>query len=120
MARDDEDRLSRTEWRILSPLATRVRSKQLGQWFSLTYQTQYGPEFDSFPYYPAAMEMEGSAREEVHSLSRTDKALLVEAWRAARRVISITPEEAILDRYGLVVLDIVIRRAKKAGSRTSF
>lgn len=66
------------------------------------------------------MELEYAAREEVHSLPRAEKSLLVRDWRSCHRVISITPEEAILDRYGLVVLDILIQRARTAGSRTSF
>lgn len=66
------------------------------------------------------MELEGAAREAVHSLNRKQRSVLIEQWRLQTRLISITPAEAILDRYGLFVLDILINRARSAGARTSF
>jgi len=43
------------ERRILGPLARSIRTAYPGVWSDLKDQTQFGPEFSEFPYYPAAL-----------------------------------------------------------------
>lgn len=112
--------LTSTEWRLLGPLATDLHARHPQLWSDLRFQTQYGPESHSWPYFPAALEFQSVARESVYALTRAQREALVLEWRSRTRLISLTPVEAILDRYGMIVLDILIRRARAAGRRTSF
>jgi hypothetical protein len=36
-------------------------------WKELKYQTQYGPEYTDFPYFPAALEFDALARNAINS-----------------------------------------------------
>lgn len=115
----EQQAMTRSEWRILGPLATRLHNELPRIWRSLVYQTQFGPEFPSFPYFPAAIELERPAQELVHGIPPAQKATLLKEWVSQHRLISITPAEAILDRYSAAVVDVLISRAKTAGNRTS-
>lgn len=112
--------MTRTEFRILSPIARKLRKANLGLWQSLVYQIQFGAESIQFPYYPAALDFEPAAMEAVHDLPRDSKALLVKEWGSVHRLISRSTPEAILDRYGVMLMGLLISRAKAAGNRTSF
>ncbi len=107
------------ELSILSPLVTRLRRRLPYEWDSLKYQTQFGPYCSDFPYYPAALDFKKPAQEAVHSLSRQQKRLLVDSWRSHPRPVSLTSEQAILDRWALVLVDRLVQRARAAGARTS-
>ena len=111
--------MTRIEWQILGPVATELHEQFPEMWDALRYQTQFGPESQSFPYFPAALDFEGPAIESVHSLPTTKKAILLEEWVSSHRYVSVTPPDAILDRYAIVVVDILVNRAKTAGGRMS-
>jgi hypothetical protein len=108
------------ERRILSPLASSLRSDFPGMWSDLKYETQYGPEFGEFPYYPAAIEFQDAAQQAIAGLSDSDKIVLVEAWRSKPRYpYEFTQPERILQQYGVILVDLIVTRARQAGARTS-
>lgn len=107
------------ERRILSPLAHSLRLDYPGSWSDLKYQTQYGPEFAEFPYYPAATEFQKAAQQAISGLDLNDKAALATAWRSRPRLYTFTEDERILKQYGVILVDLIVKRAKQAGSRTS-
>ena len=110
--------MTRGELAILGPIATRLREADRESWCSLKYQTQFGPIFQEFPYHPAAIDFEEPAQEAIHGLPKEKKADLVMFWRSQSRLVTVTPEEAILDRYGVMLVDYVVQLARSAGSRT--
>ncbi len=112
--------MTRGELQILGPIATRLHKQLPQSWSSLCYQTQYGPEFHEYPYYPAAFEFEGHACNAVANLGEAEKKALVERWRSRTRLIEITSSERIIQRYGYVLTELIIARARAAGARTSF
>ena len=104
---------------MLGPVATRVALASPDEWRELRYQTQYGPETHSWPYYPAALEFSDAARDAVHRLPRESKTALEGEWHSKHRYVPLTTLDAILDRYSGVVVDLIIQRARVAGRRTS-
>ena len=66
-------------------LATTLRLDDPELWSDLKYQTQYGPEFAEFPYYPAAIEFQETAQQAIAQLDLNDKTALVTAWRSRPR-----------------------------------
>ena len=110
--------MTRGELAILGPIATRLRKADRESWWSLKHQTQFGPQFPEFPYHPAAFDFEGPAQDAIHGLSRQARARLVGLWRSQSRLVSVTPEEAILDRYAAVLVDYLVQLARSAGART--
>src|SRR6266576_3068275 len=104
--------MTRGELAILGPIATRLREADRESWWSLKYQTQFGPNFQEFPYHPAAIDFEEPAQEAIHGLPKKKKAGLVALWRSHSRLVSVTPEEAILDRYAAVLVDYIVQLAR--------
>ena len=108
------------ERRILFPLASSLRSEFPGMWADLKYETQYGPESCEFPYYPAAIEFQDSAQQAIAGLSDSDKMALVEAWRSKPRYpCDFTHPDRILQQYGVILVDLIVTRARQAGARTN-
>jgi hypothetical protein len=93
-----------------------MRRNQLKTWNDLRYQTQFGSEHDEFPFFPAALELMPIATEAVHDLPPMVKAQLIDIWTSERRAID-GPAEAILDRCGTMVLELLVARARAAGRR---
>lgn len=83
--------MTRAELTILGPVAARLRRLRPGAWHSIRYQTQFGPEFPRFPYYPAALGLETVAQHLVHSLETVQKSALYAEWVRIHRYVSITP-----------------------------
>lgn len=110
--------MTRTELRILSPIASELRLAHPHDWWSLKYQTQFGPEFDDWPHFVAALEFVRPAEEAVHGLPRSAKSLLVAEWRSKPRDRSVTPIEAVLDGYASMIIEVLVKRAITAGERT--
>jgi hypothetical protein len=107
------------ERQILNPLAIGLRKKYEGLWWDLKYETQWGPEFTEFPYFPSAMEFERPAQRAIESLDPAQKAALVEAWRSRdRHPYDFTDEERILKQYAVILVDLIVKRARQAGPRT--
>jgi hypothetical protein len=107
------------ERKILAPLARALRVGCPGTWSDLTHETQYGPEFLEFPYYPAAIEFESEARRAVARLDDSTKRALVPAWQSKpRHPYTFTHDAQILMQYAFVLLDLIVLRARPAGSRT--
>ena len=112
--------MTEVEKRILSPLARSLRLDKPGLWSDLKYQSQNGPEFAEFPYYPAAIEFQEAAQQIIAALESGDKTALVTAWRSKPRYpYTFTEDERILKQYGVILLDLIVKRARHAGSRTS-
>jgi hypothetical protein len=108
------------ERRILSPLARQLRLGDPGNWSDLKYQTQNGPEFSEFPYYPAALEFQDSAQRAVAELAAAQKIILRTQWRSKSRYpYEFTNDERILVQYGVILVDLIVQRARQAGARTS-
>jgi len=108
------------ERRILSPLARRLRLDCSGIWSDLKYQTQYGPEFGEFPYYPAALEFQDPAQRAVAGLDQVEKRVLLAQWRSkSRHPYDFTDDDRILRQYGVILVDLIVNRARQAGARTS-
>ena len=108
------------ERRILSPLASCLRVEYPEDWASLKYETHYGPEVVEFPYYPAAVEFLQVAQEAVAELGDSDKGRLVAEWRSRPRdPYKFNDNERILKQYGIVLVNLIVNRAKRAGSRTN-
>lgn len=109
--------MTRVEYRLLGRLASQVKARNEAIWHRLKYETQFGPESWDFPYYPAALELSATTIEIVYSLSQEEKEVLLHEWQTQTwRDIS-GPTEAILDRFGVMVLDLIINRARAAGRR---
>jgi hypothetical protein len=111
--------MRRRELQLLNPVASGVIDSNRGIWATLKYETQFGPEFHSFPYYPAAAELNRESKAAVKALSIDARHELVHLWKGSRRLIDLETEDEILTRYGMVVLDLIVQRARRAGSRTS-
>ena len=111
---------ARSEKKILGSLLHEIRSLYPEVWHELKYQTQYGPEFSDFPYFPAALELESSAQTAIRGLTSQDKEVLVENWNSKPRLIELKSPDEILDRYGTILLDYIISIAKSAGAKTDF
>jgi hypothetical protein len=110
--------LTRREREILrEPIRNIVRANKY-LWHDLKYETQYGPEFIHFTYYPSGVELWDIAKDEIAQLSDGAKIELLQQWHSSPRVIRLTSDEEILDRYATVVLDEVVKRARTAGNRT--
>src|SRR5438552_1570160 len=78
--------MTRIERNILSPLIPRLRNSHPAAWSTLKEQTQFGPEFFDFPYYPAALEFEAMAIALVAGLEVAAKERLLAEWRRRPRV----------------------------------
>lgn len=112
--------MTREETRILGPLLRRVRMLAPECWTELKYQTQHGPEFIEFPYFPAALELDKLASNAIMSLDDEQKKILVQQWRSRHRIIKLESEQEILEQYGAVLLDYIVETAKWAGARSDF
>src|SRR5438067_2306109 len=100
--------------RIVERLATLVRQGDVNAWHSLKYQTQFGPEFAEFPYYPAALELSKAAEDAIAACGPAEKTVLIADSLASSNARS-DSEGTILNRYSAVILDALISRARSAG-----
>ena len=108
------------ERKILSPLARSLRIEYDGLWSDLKYETQHGPEFAQFPYFPAALEFQRPAEDAIASLDDGDKNTLVAAWRSRPRYpYDLTDDARILKQYAVILVDVIVTRARQAGARTA-
>ena len=109
------------ERKILSPLARQLRLDYPEEWWSLKYRNQEnGPEFGEFPYYPAALELQKPAQRAITDLDGANKSILIAQWRSKPRYeYDFTDDERILRQYGVIVVDLLVKRARQAGARTS-
>ena len=115
-----ETLMTAEERRILSPLARTLRLDCPGAWSDLKYETQHGPESAEFPYYPAAVEFQRAAHDAIDGLNGLGKRALVAEWRSKpRHPSTFNDEDRILKQYGLVLLDLILVRARQASARTS-
>jgi hypothetical protein len=106
------------ERRILPPLARALRLGRPRTWSDLKYETQFGPEFVDFPYYPAAIEYESDAKQAIAGLDDSSKLALVAAWRSKpRHPNTFTDDKQILMQYAFVLLDLIVLRARQAATR---
>ena len=112
--------MTRQETSIIGPLLRQVRILSPEWWSELKYQTQYGPEFTDFPYYPAALEFKALARHAIIHLDDNKKEVLVQQWRSRHRMIKLKSEQEILDQYATILLDYIVETAKWAASRSYF
>ena len=110
--------MTELERRILGPLARRLRVANPGVWSTLKHQSQFGPEDWEFPYYPAALDFQDPAHQMISGLDLREKSLLLESWRSRPRLLRLEKDEEILRQYGLVLLDLLLKRAKQAAART--
>ena len=108
------------ERQILNPLARELRIDNEGLWSDLKYETQQGPEFVEFPYFPSAIEFQAPAQAAIDALDPAAKATLVAAWRSRPRYpYEFTDEARILKQYAVILVDLIVKRAKQAGARTT-
>lgn len=112
--------MTRDEIKILGPLLRKVRRRNPYVWNDLKYQTQFGPEFGEFPYFPCALDLELSARSAIRRLEQAQKQILVAQWRSKPRMIHLSTDEEILEQYGTMLLDYIVETAKMAGARSNF
>jgi hypothetical protein len=112
--------MTQQERQILGPLARRLREANPRAWSSLKHETQFGPEFSEFPYYPAALELQEPAQQMIGTLNPGEKALLLESWRSTRRLLHLQRDEEILNQYAVVLVDLLVQRARQAGARTGY
>ena len=112
--------VSPEEKRILSPLARQLRLDDPEGWSSLKYETQHGPEIADFPYYPAAIEFQKAAKDAITALSGDEKSVLIAQWRSKPRYpYHFTEDQRILRQYEVILVDLLVKRARQAGARTS-
>jgi hypothetical protein len=112
--------VTKEERRILSPLVQQLRLDDPAMWTDLKYQTQFGPEFADFPYYPAALEFQEPAQQLIDGLDTNEKSVLVAQWKSKSRYpYTFTDDPRILRQYAVIAVDQLVQRAKQAGSRTS-
>jgi hypothetical protein len=108
------------ERRILSPLARQLRLDYPEDWWSLKYQTQNGPELCEFPNHPAALEFQKPAQRAIAELDGVQKSVLLAQWRSKPRYpYDFTDDQRILRQYEVILVDILVKRARQAGARTS-
>ena len=112
--------MTRDETRIIAPLLKQVRMAAPSWWDDLKYQTQYGPEFVEFPYFPAALQLRALAIDAVGRLNPSKKILLVAQWRSRPRLLKLDSEEEIINQYGCVLLDYIVETARWAALRSNF
>lgn len=107
------------ERRILSPLARQLRLDCPEWWWSLKYETQNGPEFSEFPYYPAAVEFQKPAQQAIANLDVAAKDALLFQWRSKSRYpFDFNDDQRILKQYEMILVDLLVKRARQAGART--
>ena len=107
------------ERRILSPLARQLRLDYPEGWWSLKYETQNGPEFCEFPYYPAAVEFQKPAQRAIADLDVAEKSTLLAQWRSKPRYpYDFNDDQRILRQYEVILVDLLVKRASQAGART--
>lgn len=111
--------MTREERRILGPLIPSLRIADPNGWWSLKYQTQFGPEFGDFPYYPAALEFERPAQQAIGALDAKEKTALVKSWQSRPRLLHPESDDAILQQYAVILLDALVQTARRAGARTT-
>lgn len=108
------------ERRILSPLVRQLRLDYPDEWSSLKYETQNGPEFGEFPYYPAALEFQEPAQQAIADLDSADASVLLAQWQSKPRYpYDFTDDQRILRQYEVILVDLLVKRARQAGARTS-
>ena len=112
--------MTREETRILSPLLRHVRMLAQEWWKELKYQTQYGPEYTDFPYFPAALEFDALARNAIMHLDDDRKNILVQQWQSRHRIIKLESKQEILEQYGSMLLGYMVETATWAGARSDF
>ncbi|OPJ62560.1 hypothetical protein [Clostridium oryzae] len=105
------------EKNILFPLIKEIRENDRELWKQLKYETQQGPEFNEYPYYAAAFDYVDRTKKIINGLDEITKKRLVKLWQEEKRVISLDKDEDILDRYAVIVVNEIIRRARVAGNR---
>jgi len=110
----------RTERKILGSLLRRIRLTYPDVWYDLKYETQHGPEFSEFPYYPAALELQAGATAAIGSLDEAEKDVLVSVWKSRPRPVELRTRDEILTRYGTILLGYAVSTARRAGARTDF
>ena len=70
--------------------------------------------------HPAAMESQEVAQQAIGGLGDSDKTALVAAWQSeTRHGYNLTDNEQILEQYGVILVDLIVSRARQAGARTS-
>ena len=106
------------ERQILDPLAQKLRMAHPGVWSTVKHQSQFGPEDSDFPYYPAALDFQDPAQQMISGLDLREKSLLLKSWRSRPRLLHLEKDEEILRQYELVLLDLLLKRAKQAAART--
>lgn len=111
--------MTKEESRILSSLARSLRLSNPMTWSELKQQTQIGPEFAEFPYFPAALELENAARRVITALVPEDKDALLEAWHSKLRYLRLDQDEEILRQYAVVLVDLIVQRARHAAARSN-
>jgi len=110
--------LTKEEREILrGPIRNVIRADK-STWRDLKYEIQHEGIQEYFPYYMNALELWDIAKDEVGQLPEEVKIELVKQWHSSPRVIDLTSDEKILDRYAMVVLDEVVKRACVAARRT--
>jgi hypothetical protein len=76
------------------------------------------PGIQLLPVHEAALELDGSVGAAVRQLSEANRKELVALWRGVPRLIDLASDDDIIRRYGMVALDLVVQRARRAGGRT--
>jgi len=106
------------ERRVLYPLARNLRLEHEGTWSDLKYETQHGPQFVEFPYYPAALEFQRDAQGAIDRLGNDDKTVLLTQWRSKpRHPYDFNNDRRILQQYAIILVDLMVTRARRAGAR---
>jgi hypothetical protein len=110
--------LTKKEREILrEPIRNVIRADK-STWHDLKYETQHKGRDQYFPYYINAVGLWDIAKDEIGQLPDAAKTELIKQWHGRHRVINLTSDEKILDRYAMIVLDEVVKRACTAGRRT--
>jgi len=87
-------------------------------WEDLKEETQRGPEFAEFPYFMAAVEFQGPAEGAISGLDDGAKIALIEAWKSKpRHPYEFTDSDRILKQYAVILIDLLVSRAKCSGAR---
>lgn len=65
-------------------------------------------------FYNSQVEFDKSAKEAVLSLSDEEKQALIKEWKRMQRVFELKADKRILNQYGLMIVEMIVERARKS------
>ena len=107
--------MNRHERALLRETINAVARHHPNAWWELKWQI-YDGGFRS--YYPAQGEFNPAASRAVNALPDDRKQALIQAWNSSNPPRESLPDVQILERYKILIVEVIVERARVAGNRT--